>query len=187
MVEQASFYFGLPAAYDPQAIAKFWGPEAPARYAALIKRIEAQEAFDTESLEALYRGLAAEMGLKLVDLAQLTRIALTGKTASPPIFQVAAILGKRRDASRACGSAHKARVGAHDEPAPPRAPRPVGVECRAALPGRPGRRAVRAWRAPGRRARAGSPPPPCRRGATRARSSARAAPRRSPWRASASR
>ena len=94
MVEQAVFYFRAPQSYDPQATAKFWVPEAPARYATLIKRIEAQEAFDTESLEGLYRGLAAEMTLKLVDLAQLTRIALTGKAASPPIFQVAAILGK---------------------------------------------------------------------------------------------
>ena len=66
----------------------------------LIKRIEAQEAFDTESLEGLYRGLAAEMGLKLVDLAQLTRLAITGKTASPPIFQVAAILGKTETIAR---------------------------------------------------------------------------------------
>jgi glutamyl-tRNA synthetase len=107
MAEQASFYFRPPATYDPQAVAKFWGPEAPARYAALIKRIEAQEAFDTESLEALYRGLAAEMSLKLVDLAQLTRIALTGKTASPPIFQVAAILGKPETIER-LRSAHKA-------------------------------------------------------------------------------
>jgi glutamyl-tRNA synthetase len=107
MVEQAGFYFRPPAAYDPQAMAKFWGPEAPARYAALIKRIEAQEAFDTESLEALYRGLTAEMSLKLVDLAQLTRIALTGKTASPPIFQVAAILGKPETIER-LRSAHKA-------------------------------------------------------------------------------
>jgi len=111
MVEQASFYFRCPTAYEPQAIAKFWGPEAPARYAALIKRIEAQEAFDTESLEALYRGLAAEMGLKLVDLAQLTRIALTGKTASPPIFQVAAILGKPETIER-LRSAYKAASAA---------------------------------------------------------------------------
>jgi len=111
MVEQAAFYFRPPAAYDPQAVAKFWGPDAPSRYAALIKRIEAQEAFDAESLEALYRGLAAEMSLKLVDLAQLTRIALTGKTASPPIFQVAAILGKRETIER-LRSAYKAAPAA---------------------------------------------------------------------------
>ena len=100
MAEQAAFYFTPPAAYDPQATATFWGPEAPQRYAVLIKRHQAQEAFDPESLEGLYRGLAAEMGLKLVDLAQLTRIALTGKTASPPVFQVAALLGKAETLAR---------------------------------------------------------------------------------------
>ena len=94
MAEQAAFYFRPPSAYDPQATARFWRPEAPQRYAVLRKRIDAQEAFDAASLEFLYRGLAAEMGLELVDLAQLTRIALTGKAASPPIFQVAALLGK---------------------------------------------------------------------------------------------
>ena len=100
MAEQAAFYFRPPPAYDPQATAKFWTAEAPHRYAVLIKRIQAQEAFDAASLEGLYRGLAAEMGLKLVDLAQLTRIAITGKTESPPIFQVAALLGKAETLSR---------------------------------------------------------------------------------------
>jgi glutamyl-tRNA synthetase len=100
MAEQASFYFRPPAAYDPQATAKFWGPEAPHRYGVLIKRLHAQEPFDPESLEGLYRGLAAEMGLKLVDLAQLTRLAITGKTASPPVFQVAALLGKAETIAR---------------------------------------------------------------------------------------
>jgi len=100
MVEQAAFYFRPPVAYDPQAMVKFWGPEAPPRYNALIRRIDVQEAFDAQSLESLYRGLADEMGLKLVDVAQLTRIALTGKAASPPIFQVAAILGKPETIAR---------------------------------------------------------------------------------------
>jgi glutamyl-tRNA synthetase len=100
MAEQAAFYFEPPATYDRQATSKFWGPEAPQRYNVLIKRIEVQEAFDPESLEGLYRGLAEEMGLKLVDLAQLTRIALTGKAASPPVFQVAALVGKAETVAR---------------------------------------------------------------------------------------
>jgi len=100
MAEQSAIYFTPPESFDPQATAKFWGPEAPQRYAVLIKRIEAQEAFDPESLEGLFRGLVAEMGLKLVDLAQLTRIALTGKAASPPVFQVAALLGKAETLKR---------------------------------------------------------------------------------------
>ena len=142
MVEQATLLLRVSGGVRSAAIAKFWSPEAPARYAALIKRLEAPQAFDPRSLEALYRGLAAEMGLKLVDLAQLTRIALTGRTASPPIFEVVALVGRDETLGR-LRSAHAAAAAA-GETAPPRAARPVGVECRAALSGRPGRGAVRA-------------------------------------------
>jgi glutamyl-tRNA synthetase len=93
MGRQSAFYFVRPTDYDPQATAKFWKAGAAERYALLIRRLEGQASADPEALELLYRGLAAELGLKLVDLAQLTRIALTGRTASPPIFQVMSILG----------------------------------------------------------------------------------------------
>ena len=58
------------------------------------------------AIEGVYRDLTAELGLKLVDLAQLTRLAVTGRTASPPLFDVLAILGReetlaRLDAARA--------------------------------------------------------------------------------------
>ena len=42
----------------------------------------------------LYRELTDALGLKLVDLAQLTRLAVTGRTASPPLFEVLALLGR---------------------------------------------------------------------------------------------
>jgi len=100
MARQAVFYLRRPDRYDPEAVAKFWKPGAADRYAILIRRLEASDAMDPASLEMLYRGLAAELGLKLVDLAQLTRIALTGKTASPPIFEVVSILGKAETLAR---------------------------------------------------------------------------------------
>jgi glutamyl-tRNA synthetase len=100
MAQQASFYVKAPEAYDPQATAKFWTPGAKERYALLIKRLQAHPAMDPESLEMLYRGLAAEAQVKLVDLAQLTRIAVTGKAASPPIFEVISILGKAETLAR---------------------------------------------------------------------------------------
>jgi len=111
MAEQASFYIMAPAEYDPQATAKFWTGAAGERYALIVRRLEAQESMDPDALELLYRGLTAALDVKLVDLAQLTRIALTGKAASPPIFQVMSILGKAealarlRAAKAALGSA----------------------------------------------------------------------------------
>jgi len=100
MAEQAAFYLRPPDAYDPQATAKFWKEQAAERYAILIKRLEAQAAMDPQALEELYRFLAADLVLKLVDLAQLTRIAVTGKTASPSIFEVVSILGKAETVAR---------------------------------------------------------------------------------------
>jgi glutamyl-tRNA synthetase len=50
--------------------------------------------FTAPQLEALYRELTTALGLKLVDLAQLTRLAVTGRTASPPLFDVLALLGR---------------------------------------------------------------------------------------------
>ena len=113
MAEAAAFYFRPPAAYEPAAVAKFWTPEAPGRYALLVKRLEGHDDTDPATLEALYRGLAAELGLKLVDIAQLTRIALTGRTASPPIFEIIGILGKDETLRRlrAAQAAAEARGG----------------------------------------------------------------------------
>jgi glutamyl-tRNA synthetase len=100
MAEQAAFYLRAPAEYEAEATARFWTAAAADRYALLIERLAARETMDPEALELLYRGLAAELGVKLVELAQLTRTALTGKAASPPIFQVMSILGKTETIAR---------------------------------------------------------------------------------------
>jgi glutamyl-tRNA synthetase len=100
MAEQATFYVQAPDTYDAAATARFWTPGAKDRYALLIKRLQASPTKDAGSLELLYRGLAAEAQVKLVDLAQLTRIALTGKAASPPIFEVMSILGEAETLAR---------------------------------------------------------------------------------------
>jgi glutamyl-tRNA synthetase len=44
--------------------------------------------------------LAVALGVKLVELAQLTRLAVTGGTASPPLFEVLALLGRDETLAR---------------------------------------------------------------------------------------
>ena len=50
--------------------------------------------FSEAALNQLFQDLAAETGLKMVQLAQPVRVALTGKTASPGLFDIINILGK---------------------------------------------------------------------------------------------
>ena len=52
--------------------------------------------FDAESLEAVLRPLAMELGLKTGQLFGTLRVAVTGRTAAPPLFQTMAVLGKER-------------------------------------------------------------------------------------------
>jgi glutamyl-tRNA synthetase len=94
LVDVGRFYFERPAAYEDEARAKFFTPAGVERLDILIERLQALEPFTAAAIEAVYRELTAALGLKLVDLAQLTRLAVTGRTASPPLFDVLALLGR---------------------------------------------------------------------------------------------
>jgi glutamyl-tRNA synthetase len=94
VVEVGRFYFERPTGYEDTARAKLFTPAGVERLDVLIRRLAAVEPFTAPAVEAVYRQLVAELGLKLVDLAQLTRLALTGRTASPPLFDVLALLGR---------------------------------------------------------------------------------------------
>jgi glutamyl-tRNA synthetase len=105
LAEKARFYFEDVAwddatAFDGKAAAKFLTADGAARLDHLHRRLAALEDFRPGSIEVAVRDLAGEMGLKLVDLAQLARVAVTGGTASPPIFDVLSILGRDRTLGR---------------------------------------------------------------------------------------
>jgi glutamyl-tRNA synthetase len=50
--------------------------------------------FEEKALEELFRRMAEERGVKLKVIAQAVRVALTGRTASPGLFEIMDILGK---------------------------------------------------------------------------------------------
>ncbi len=52
--------------------------------------------FSEESLEKVLRPLALALGLKTGDLFGLLRVAITGRTATPPLFKTMSVLGKDR-------------------------------------------------------------------------------------------
>jgi glutamyl-tRNA synthetase len=58
------------------------------------QRLQLMNSFDQASLENLLRPLAEELGLKAGQLFGALRTAVTGRTATPPLFQTMAVLGK---------------------------------------------------------------------------------------------
>jgi glutamyl-tRNA synthetase len=57
-------------------------------------------AFDHEGLEVALRGLAEERGWKAGDLFMAIRVAVTGRTATPPLFETLVALGFERTLDR---------------------------------------------------------------------------------------
>jgi glutamyl-tRNA synthetase len=82
-----------PVALDDKAASLLTGP-ARALLAAWGADIAAMAEISARALEDSARELTAEAGVRLGDLAQPLRAALTGSTVSPPIFEVASILGR---------------------------------------------------------------------------------------------
>ena len=98
VVELTRFFFVDELGYDPALlIAKKMDRESTVQALKIAKqRLETSEAFDEESLEALLRPLAEELGLKTGQLFGVLRVAVTGLTAAPPLFQTMSVLGKER-------------------------------------------------------------------------------------------
>ena len=93
MAEQGRFYFEPPTGYDAQAMGKLATAPTGTRMDRLLRRLQGLDPWDATTLEGAFRQLAAELDVKLVDLAQPARLALTGRTASPPLFGMMADLG----------------------------------------------------------------------------------------------
>jgi len=98
VAELAQFFFVDQLDYAPGLlIGKGMNQKSASQALATAKqRLEPLEVFDAESLEAVLRPLAGELGLKTGQFFGVLRVAVTGRTAAPPLFQTMSVLGKER-------------------------------------------------------------------------------------------
>ena len=100
LIEGARFLFDTrPLSVDDQAAALLT-PDARSLLAAAHQKLAALANWDAPSLEAAIREVAEASGAKLGKLAQPLRAALTGRTTSPGIFDVLALLGRDESLAR---------------------------------------------------------------------------------------
>lgn len=88
-----------PLTLEPKA-AKLLDATAKSHLGTLTARLEAVDDWQVPTLEAVVRAYAEEADLKLGKIAQPLRAALTGRTVSPPVFDVLAVLGRNESLAR---------------------------------------------------------------------------------------
>ncbi len=94
MADAMRFYMVDEIEFDPDAAGKFLTPEMREVFVRLISELSELEIFDEKSLETVFRKIAQDLAMKLGKAAQPIRVALTGATISPGLFEIIDVLGK---------------------------------------------------------------------------------------------
>ena len=113
MAGSAVFYFKDDIVYDEKADKKFLKADNADILTTLAERLAALAPFTEETIEETFTALLDKNDLKLGKLAQPVRVALTGGTTSPGIFETISVLGKESTCLRirAAASHIKAKKG----------------------------------------------------------------------------
>jgi glutamyl-tRNA synthetase len=96
-VTQGRLFFTDAVEYDEPAVEKHLRvPGMDEHFGALDTAFRALETFDAESSERALRAVAEARGVKAATLIHAVRVAVTGKTVSPGLFDVLTLLGRMR-------------------------------------------------------------------------------------------
>jgi glutamyl-tRNA synthetase len=112
LVEGARFIWAeRPLSLDEKA-KSLLTPEARGLLADLIAELRAVAPWNAHTTEAMIRSFSERRNVKLGAVAQPLRAALSGRTTSPPIFDVLAVLGKDESLGRIADQAAQTTVSA---------------------------------------------------------------------------
>jgi glutamyl-tRNA synthetase len=95
------FFFADAVDYEEAAVAKHLRQEGMAEHlVAVATAFREMRAFDVASTEEALRAVAGSRGVKAATLIHAVRVAVTGTTVSPGLFEVLALVGRDRTLSR---------------------------------------------------------------------------------------
>lgn len=102
MAESCLWYIQEEPAFvlQPDAAEKYLRKDMGQVLGVLILQLEQLSSFVEKEIEIMFHQVMTTFGIKLGDLAQAVRVALTGSSVSPPIYTVLEVLGKERSLIR---------------------------------------------------------------------------------------
>ncbi len=93
--EQAKFFFKEPEQWDTSSISSKWNEEKACFFKELAKNYEAVNDWSVLALETMFKEMAISANIKPGELQLPLRIMLVGGKFGPPVFEIAALLGKQ--------------------------------------------------------------------------------------------
>jgi glutamyl-tRNA synthetase len=99
-VEQTAYFFQAPTTWDLDALKPKWTPEKQAWFTQWTAGLAALETWNTASIEADFKQAAATGGIKPGELQLPFRVMLVGGKFGPPVFEIAALVGRNQTIAR---------------------------------------------------------------------------------------
>ena len=100
MVDAMIAFAQAPDSLDVSLIKKWMSAQTKTLVKEFLERVGKMEEYDHESLLSLAKEICTQLDVKLVALAQPLRLALTGTTCSPGVFELLALLGRDENKKR---------------------------------------------------------------------------------------
>jgi len=93
LADGAIFYYQAEFAYDEKGVAKFFNAETPGLLTSLTGKLATLDGLSAADVEGAFKELCEEKGIKLGQIGPAVRLALSGTTASPGIYEMIEVLG----------------------------------------------------------------------------------------------
>ncbi|MGB5054278.1 MAG: glutamate--tRNA ligase [Nitrospirales bacterium] len=110
IVQGAVPYLAEPMTMEEEAANKHLTQTVAPILKEFADQVEVAVDFSKETLERILHGLIERQGLKMGKVAQPLRVALTGRTVSPGIYEVMALLGRERSLQRIRAGVERAMI-----------------------------------------------------------------------------
>lgn len=101
VVPMTRYFFANEIEFDEKAVNKWLRQDyVPELFEQLIEQFEQLDPFDEERIESLFDGVGEQFQLGRAKLMQPVRVAVTGSTVSPSMYETLALLGKELTCQR---------------------------------------------------------------------------------------
>jgi glutamyl-tRNA synthetase len=97
---QGKFFFVSPKQWDLESVIPKWTAAKSGFFKAFIESFPAMTAWNADNLETVFKELAVAKQIKPGELQLPFRIMLVGEKSGPPVFEIAALLGKKETTER---------------------------------------------------------------------------------------
>ena len=109
-IEMSAYYFCDPESFDEAGLKKYWEPETNSQLKLFADRLESLLDFSISSIEATLRQLAEELQVKPTKIIHPTRLAVSGRTIGPGLYEIIELLGKETVVRRLRGAIKKIKA-----------------------------------------------------------------------------